>query len=209
MKNCVIGFCCLLIFSLPSSAQQQEIEQLILDLEKLSQLKGILQDLKKGYEIVFAGYTTIKNISEKNFDLHKAFLDGLLQVSPAVGKYYRIQQIISLQLRLIQQYKTTFRQFTQSGLFSESELDYISRVDKGLVDQSLKNLEDLTSVLTSGKLRMSDDERLNAIDKIFEQQQDQFSFLQKFTSDGKLLALQRARESHQLTQSKNLFGITH
>ena len=32
-----------------------------------------------------------------NFNLHKAFLDGLMMVSPAVKKYKRVADIITLQ----------------------------------------------------------------------------------------------------------------
>ena len=62
-------------------SQTDEAQQLLLNVEKLAQLKQILKDMYKGYEIVSKGYNTIKNISEGNFDLHKVFLDGLMQVS--------------------------------------------------------------------------------------------------------------------------------
>jgi hypothetical protein len=39
-----------------------------------------------------------------------------------------------------------------------------------LVNQSLQNLDDLTNVLTAGKLRMSDDERMRAIRPNLRQQ---------------------------------------
>src|SRR4051812_4125515 len=99
MKRCVmmIILCVPLLFaSTQSKAQEQEIQQLLLDVEKLAQLKNILTDLKKGYEILSGGYQTIKNISEGNFNLHQTFLDGLLQVSPVVRNYKRVADIISL-----------------------------------------------------------------------------------------------------------------
>ena len=66
----------------------------------------MLADLKKGYEIVYRGYTTIKDISEGNFRLHDAFLDGLLQVHPAVKSYKKVTEIVSLQLRIVSEYKS-------------------------------------------------------------------------------------------------------
>ena len=78
----------LFVFLLPflCKAQSYEAQQLLLDVQKLSQLKQMLADLKKGYEVLYEGYTNIKNISKGSFDLHQAFLDGLLEVSPAVKK---------------------------------------------------------------------------------------------------------------------------
>ncbi|HUQ67577.1 MAG TPA: hypothetical protein VM101_15550, partial [Flavitalea sp.] len=54
----------------PSFSQSDEAQQLLLNVEKLTQLKKILNDMYKGYKIVSKGYNTIKDISEGNFDLH-------------------------------------------------------------------------------------------------------------------------------------------
>lgn len=53
---------------IPSSmnAQSAEIQQLILNIEKLSQFKKILSDMKKGYELLSGGYKTVKDMSEGN-----------------------------------------------------------------------------------------------------------------------------------------------
>src|SRR5450432_4601488 len=109
-----------------SNAQIYELERLILDIEKLSQLKNILSDLYKGYEILKTGYSTIKDISEGNFNLHKAFLDGLLAVSPAVQKYERIAQIFELQSRIVKEYKSALGRYRNNNRFNPDELEYIS-----------------------------------------------------------------------------------
>src|ERR1700730_2101015 len=92
------------------SAQVYELERLVLDIEKLLQLKDVLTDLYKDYEILETGYTAIKNISEGNFNLHKAFLDGLLAVSPTVQKYERAVDIIKDQGRIVSEYKSAYNQ---------------------------------------------------------------------------------------------------
>ncbi len=66
------------------SAQSEEAQQLLLNVEKLAQFKQILSDMKKGYQIISTGYSTIKNLSQGNFNLHKIYLDGLMMVSPTV-----------------------------------------------------------------------------------------------------------------------------
>ncbi|HXB45258.1 MAG TPA: hypothetical protein VNV85_14430, partial [Puia sp.] len=53
----------LLLVSANIKAQSYELERLILDIQKLAQLKNILSDLYKGYEILNTGYNTIKSIS--------------------------------------------------------------------------------------------------------------------------------------------------
>src|SRR5687768_9086443 len=99
-------------------AQTHEAEQLLLNVEKLAQLKQILSDMKKGYTVLSTGYNTIKNISEGNYQLHQTFLDGLLAVSPTVRKYQKVTRIVDYQLFLLQEYKRAYNRFRQDKHFS-------------------------------------------------------------------------------------------
>jgi hypothetical protein len=203
MKKCV-WFVCLLVIGLNGKSQSQEIQQLLLDVQKLAQLKSILEDLKKGYTILESGYSTIRDISQGNFNLHDLFLNSLLEVSPTVRNYKRIADIISLQLGIVKEYQKASKQFRASGLFDGNELNYISSVYSNLFNKSVKNLDALATVITSGQLRMTDDERLNEIDGIWKNIFDQFSFLKDFNNKTKVLALQRAREKNDVEVMKTL-----
>jgi len=185
-------------------AQSTEIQQLLLNVEKLAQLKRILSNMKKGYEIVSTGYNTIKDISKVNFNIHQAFLNGLIQVSPAVRKYKKIAEIISYQTQLVKEYKSAFRRFDASNLFNTNEIGYMDNVYTNLFTKSLQNLEELTMVITAGKLRMSDDERINAIDRIYNDIADKLVFLRTFNKENNVLAIQRGREIIDTKVSKKL-----
>lgn len=190
------------------SAQAAEIEQLLLNVEKLAQLKQILADLRKGYEIVSTGYNTIKNISHGNFDLHKTFLDGLMIVSPAIRKYKRVAEITNFQILIVKEYKSAFGRFKQDENFSPEEIKYLGRVYSNLIKQSLKNLNALATILKDGDIRMSDDERLKAIDDVFNSMQDKLLFLRHFNNNATILALQRARERKDVSTAQKIYGLT-
>lgn len=203
MKKAIITIS-LLWTSAISFGQSQEVQQLLLDVEKLAQFKQMLSDLKKGYEILNGGYNAIKNISKGNFNLHQTFLDGLLQVSPAVQKYERITDIIQYQLRIVREGKNALHRFKAEKNFTLSEIDYIGSVYNHLFNESVKNLDDLIIVITSGKLRMSDDERMNAIDHIWSEVQEQYAFLRDFNGSTELLSQAREREQKETEVSKKL-----
>jgi len=188
-------------------AQSEEVQQLLLNIEKLSQFRKILKNMKDGYQIIFKGYTAVKNISQGNFNLHKTFLDGLMQVSPAVKKYKRIADIISYQLRMAKEYKLAFNRFKEEKQFTIAEIDYLGKVYSNLFNESLKSLDELSMVITSGKLRMSDDERLQAIDKIYLSVEEQYSFLKEFTNNTNLLSLQRKAEKAEIELNRKLYGL--
>lgn len=188
-------------------AQQEEAEQLLLDVAKLIELKKILNDLKSGYEIVSKGYNTVKNLSEGNFNLHKTFLDGLMAVSPTVKNYRKVADIALLQLQIVKEYKAAIIRFKQDKNFNEQEITYLSQVYSNLTSASLKNLEALTTIITASKLRMSDDERLGAIDTLFDDMQDKLTFLRHFNNSTNILALQRAKERNNIQSVQSLYGI--
>lgn len=210
IKNKILAGLVLIIFcfsSVRAKAQVQELAQLALDIEKLAQFKQILSDLKKGYEILSGGYNTIKNISEGNFNLHKVFLDGLLKVSPAVKNYKRVVDIVNYQVLLVKEYKAAYQNFKSAGMFNPDEIDYMGRVYSRLFDASLKNLDDLLTVITASKLRMNDEERLSAIDKIFLDMEDKLTFLRYFNNSTAVLSLQRAREQKEVDNMKRYEGM--
>jgi hypothetical protein len=188
-------------------AQSFEIEQLLLDVEKLAQFKSILEDLKKGYEIVAKGYTTIKDISEGNFHLHQLFLDGLLEVSPLVKKYYKVSEIIEVQLKIFSEYKAAFNYFKSTGSFNPEEINYMGQVYERLSKKSAANIESLVMVLTAGVLRMSDDERLSSIDAIHQEVKEELDFLRRFNNQNKILIVQRKKAANDVNVSKQLYGI--
>lgn len=209
MKKCV--WILVVLIGLPCfvKAQTEEAEQLLLDVQKLSQLKQMLADLKKGYEIVYQGYSTIKNISEGNFNLHKVFLDGLLEVSPAVRNYRKVADIISLQLKIVSEYKSAFKHFKENGKFTADEIEYIGKVYSNLFNESIKNLETLTMIITSGTLRMSDDERLKQIDGLYGDMIDRLSFLRHFNNQTSVLSLQRTKAGNEINFSKKIYGLSN
>lgn len=212
MKKLITIVSLLLLSMLSASraaAQADELAQLVLNIEKLAQFKQILSDMKKGYQILSGGYNTIKNISEGNFSLHKAFLDGLLEVSPTVRNYRRVADIVNYQVVLIKEYRKAYDRFRRDNNFNPDELAYLGRVYNNLFKESLRNLDELVTVITAGKTRMSDDERLQAIDRIYADMQDKLMFLRNFNNNTTILAVQLAKERNDAQAIRKIYGLNN
>lgn len=188
-------------------AQAEEVAQLLLNVEKLMQFEQILKDMKKGYTVLQGGYNTIKDVSKGNFSLHKTFLDGLMAVSPTVKNYKKVADIIVMQRQIVKEYKAAHKRFRTNELFSAGDLNYISGVYERLISSTLNNLDDLTMVVTANKLRMSDDERLQAIDRIYDDMAGKHAFLRSFNDETSVLAAQRASEQKDINITKGLHGV--
>ena len=188
-----------------ASAQSQEVTQLLLNVEKLAQFKQVLRQMKQGYNMLLEGYGTVKDLTKGNFSLHESFLDGLLKVSPTVKNYYAVGELLRSQVLLAQQAKQAYRSFSQSDCFRASELDYLARVYQRLLHESLQLIDELTVLLSNGALRMSEAERIQAIDKLLERQQERNEFLHHFNGQTQILKMQRLKELNDVRAAQRFY----
>jgi hypothetical protein len=207
----VVGLVLLVMLANPEKVKAQTIpqliEQLVMDKEKLAELKTILQDMYKSYQIINRGYTDIKNIVQDNFNLHKAYLDGLLAVSPTVRNYSRVAGIINTEASIVSEYKAAYNRAVAGGHFTAGELSYMSNVYARVFARSLNCLDELTMVVTAGELRMSDADRLQAIDGIYTDITGQLSLLRNFSNGSSIQDMQRVREAGDIGTLKTIYGI--
>ena len=206
-KTTVVLIFLMSLSTLKSFGQSDEIQQLLLNWEKLQQFEEILNNMYVGYKILDKGYTTIKNISEGNYSIHQLFLDGLMAVNPSVRNYKRIPYIIDYQKLLVKEYKNAYGRFKQDKNFSPQEIEYMVNVYNFLFQASLRNIDDLVMIITATKLRMSDDERMKAIDRIFYDMQSKVIFLRGFNNSTQLLAIQRARAANNVRTLNHIYGL--
>jgi len=192
----------------PAKAQistGQDMQQLLYDIEKLTQFKSILSDMQQGYTILTQGYEQVKSLSQGNFNLHSVFLDGLMQVNPEVAKYARVADIIADEASILSEYKKAYRRFQTSDGFNAEELGYLARVYAQLTSAALNDVNELVNIITASKLRMSDDERLSAIDRIYASSSDKLLFLRDFNRRTSMLLLQRQQEQNEVNNLKSLY----
>lgn len=183
------------------------LEELTLDYQKLAGMKSILKQMQQGYRIVSTGYNSVKGVAEGNFSLHEAFIDGLLLVSPTVRNYPRVKDIINDQAAVVNEYSTAYKSYKASGHFNVTEISYMSSVYNSLVSSSLRNLDELNMVMSDNKLRMSDDERLKDIDRIYASGHDELTFLRSFNERLGRLAAERAANIQDNNSIRQIYGI--
>lgn len=189
------------------TSQSFEVQQLLLNYEKLVQLEEILDQMYKGYKILSDGYNVVKNISEGNFNLHKVFLDGLLAVNPSIAKYKRIPDIIRYQEMVVDEYRRGMARIRQDGELSADEVRYVERLYSNLIKRTLRGLDELVTIVTATKLRMSDDERLKGIDRLYQEMTRELRFVRSLNSYTYELARQRAKSKNEIETMQHLHGV--
>jgi len=195
------------LVGLRAQSVSDDTEQLLLDVQKLSQLKQILAEMEQAYTITHAGYESIKSLSQGTFSLHQAFLDGLLAVNPSVASYWKVADIINKEAALVKEAQSGNSYLKGTGQFNSVELGSFLTRYNNLIQGSLNDVTELVMVITAGTLRMSDAERLAAIDRIDGNATRQLGMTYSFNNDAALQAMQRAKEQQDIGTVQGLYGI--
>src|SRR6185436_2817513 len=202
-----------LVFSILANAQtlaewtQQKKTQIEYLLDQIAANKVSIDNLEKGYEIAKTGLNTIQNIKKGDFNLHRDFFGSLEIVNPKIKTYTRVADIIAYQVRIVKNISTTIKNLKESGQFNTDELDYSKAVFENLLDECVKNVDELYLVITSDELQMTDDERIKRIDQLYTDMQDKYSFCQSFSKECSVIALQRLGEQLEIKFSKQLNNV--
>jgi len=187
----------------------QLLQQLVFDTEKLASMKATLQQMYNGYTTLESGYTNIRDIAKGNFNLHQAFLDALLVISPAVASDPRIPTIINTEYSIVAGCQAANSRWSASGVFTPQELNYIIDTYSALLTRCMQSIEELTMVITADQLRMSDGQRIQAIARIDEETKQQAAMLQQLDNTLSIQTAQRQAAQGDLNTLNSIYGIPH
>lgn len=176
-------------------------------LQQIAALQIYLGYVKKGYEVVDKGLTTIRNIKDGDINLHRDFFGSLKQVNPIIKKYARVADIITFQFRIIKKAKQTFQVNRETSQFTMGELEYCKMVFDNLLEECLKNLYELILIIEPDSYQMKDDERIKRIDALYVDMQNKYAFTSSFSDEMGLLYFQRVREQNEINRSRILNGL--
>lgn len=144
---------------------------------------------------------------EKQRTLYKDYYDELWKVKNVISYYHRVREITEKQVHLVEEYKRVWRLFKQDKHFTGDELLYMEQVYTGILDESVKNLDQLFLVINSFSLQMSDAKRLEIINNAADQVETNYTDLKAFNQQNIVLSLQRAKTQNDVDVVKQLYGL--
>ncbi len=223
-RLCVLAtlvICCTLSPTKQTGAQVTDIIQIIkegvkkvivaVDLEiQRSQTKTIwLQNAQKVVENTMSQLklTDIADWVEKQKDLYANYYQELWEVKSVIAYYQRVKEIITEQVELVNAYKQAFAVFQQDKNFTEDEISYMYKVYSGILDESVKSLDQILNVINGFTTQMSDAQRLSIIDVAAKRIDQNYSDLKEFNNENIKISLQRAKEYNDVDVVKKLYGL--
>lgn len=149
----------------------------------------------------------IKDWVEKQRKLYDDYFQELWKVKEALTYYHRVKEIIDRQVGLVAEYKAAWSLFKQDKNFTQEELDYIYNTYTGMMDESVKGIDQLFLVMNAFATQMSDAKRLEIINSVSNNLEQQFLDIKDFNNQNKMLSLQRASEKGDIEYVKRLYGL--
>jgi len=107
----------------------------------------------------------------------------------------------------VNEYKGAWALFKQDKNFTVDELDYMQQVYNGMMDESIKNLDQLSLVINAFVTQMSDAKRMEIINEVDHNLHENLNDLREFNNQNKMMSLQRATEKGDIETVKKLYGL--
>ncbi len=97
--------------------------------------------------------------------------------------------------------------FKDDKHFTSGEIKYMENVYEGILDESLKNIDEIMLVVSAFKTQMTDGSRIEIIQQAADNIDKNLSDLRIFNNSNVLISLQRAKDQAEVNAVRAWYGI--
>jgi hypothetical protein len=151
--------------------------------------------------------TEIAEWTEKHRKLYQDYYEELWKVKNTIAMYQRVRQVMDKQVRIVDEYRRCWNIVQNDDHFTKSELEYMYKVYSGIMEESVKNLDQILIVINSFKTQMSDGKRLEIIEEAADQIDQNYFDLKDFNTQNMLLSINRAKDASEIEVVKKLYEL--
>lgn len=149
----------------------------------------------------------ISEWSEKQRQLYDQYFKELWKIKNAIHTYKEVRDIIRRQAGLVQEYGHAWSLLQRDSHFTPRELRQMYRIYSGILEESMKNVEELTMVVSSLTTQMGDGRRLELIASVSGRLEQNLVDLRSFNNQNFRISLSRAASVDEQRQLRLLYGI--
>ena len=197
------------ILEIIKAAVKKVIKAIDLKIQRLQNKTIWLQNAQKTLENKMSKLklTEISDWSKKQKELYAKYFDELWKVKNAISSYQAVRDIIKKQVQLVQEYSKAFNLSKQDKNFTADELDYMQKVYIGILDESIKNIDQIQLVINAFATQMTDAKRLEIIHTAGDNIEQNITDLRQFNQQNITISLQRSKEKNDIDVVKKLYGL--
>lgn len=151
--------------------------------------------------------TEISDWTQRQKELYSEYYEGLVKVKSLISTYNRIRELAQTQGEIVSEYNRASSLFKRDKHFSVEELLHMEEVYRGILDASIRNLDQVFVVIGSFKTQMSDAARLELIASAAREMDENYSDLRQFNEQNVILSIQRSKSVLEVKMLKELYGV--
>lgn len=140
-------------------------------------------------------------------ELYAKYFNELSTVKNTISTYQSVKDIISKQVQMVKEYSRAFKLSKQDKNFTPQEIDYMQKVYAGILDESLKSIEQVQMVIIAFATQMTDAKRLAIIHSASDNIEQNLTDLRQFNQQNIRVSLQRSKEKNDIEVVKKLYGL--
>ncbi|MCJ8208111.1 hypothetical protein MUY27_00230 [Mucilaginibacter sp. RS28] len=175
--------------------------------EQIAGIELYATALKKGYDLSRQGLTTAHDLKNGTFGLHTDYVDSLKMVSATVRNNPKANAIAEIAAKITALFTAEIRWQQAQKQLTPDELNSLKRVADNMQVEGRTDVNELSQLLTSGLLQLTDAQRLDRIDKLYADMNDKYNFTCSYTTKARRLAKARAADKQDRGDLQKLYGI--
>lgn len=192
---------------------QQGIKRVIravdLKIQRLQNKTIWLQNAQKTLENALSKLKLkeIAEWTEKQREQYRKYYEELAKVKAMISYYQRIREVAQKQVAMVNEYNRAWTLIRSDRNFTSQELSYMEKVYGGILEASIRNIDQITLIIESFALQMGDAKRLQLINDAADKIDTTYDDLRRFNQQNMILSLQRAKTAHEVETVKRLYGL--
>jgi hypothetical protein len=140
-------------------------------------------------------------------ELYGKYFEELWKVKAVLTTYWKVKEVMQRQLLLVSEYKTAWSRLKNDGHFSAGELSEMYRIYSGILEESLRNLDQLLIACDQFSMQISDGKRLALIAEAAKLIEKNLGDLRRFNRRNYNLSLSRAWGLADALLTRRLYGL--
>ncbi len=149
----------------------------------------------------------ISEWTDKHKEQYAKYFDELKKVKDAISGFKKVKEIMEKQVKIVNEYKAAFNLFRQDKHFTPKEVEYMVQVYTGIIDESIKNIDQLFLVINASNTEMTDGKRLEIVNGVAGHIDENLNDLRAFNTENVKLSIQRSRDEVEVARVKAMYGI--
>jgi len=192
-----------------TSAIKKVVKAIDLQVQRMQNKTIWLQNAQKALENQLSKLklTEISDWSQKQKELYGEYYEELWKVKAVIAYYERIRDMTEKQSAMLKEYNHAWGLLRNDRHFTPEEAGYMQKVYAGLLEESVKNLDQILVVVNAFKTQMSDEKRLELISAAADRMDTNYSDLKQFNNQNFLMSIQRGKTENEVLTLKKYYGI--